>query len=224
MSIRASCDTQHINKPCRFINTLAASTSYSDTCTQRSRSFHIYIERIRVLRNPTSSPEDDPVTRSNDILVNVPPTLRSLTLKRYHLAFYRKYMHTSHIQKLSFVSVQFPNRMDIFIGQCFPKLTTLELGYSSSEGRTWYLSSTSLLVLRLAAYADQTHFDVRVKTFNNESRMYCLRSNTFMTEPRSEFFDLPFKTFPAKQKNIKHGFTLHCHSLSTLFKQQGNRY
>jgi hypothetical protein len=152
------------------------------------------LKQFKVLQVLTLCPEDSHVTKFNDILANAPPSLRSLTLKNYHLAFDRKYTGTSHIQKLSFVSVRFPPRMDIFIDQHFPKLTTLEVD-DSSLGKAWYLPSTSLLVLQLVLYFG-TEFNVLVKT-SNESRMYCLPSNAFTMEP-SGSFNLPFKTFSCK--------------------------
>jgi hypothetical protein len=195
------------------IQTLVIDKLYHPTFT--------WLKQFKVLQDLTLCPEDSHVTKFNDILANAPPSLRSLTLKNYHLAFDRKYTDTSPIQKLSFVSVRFPPRMDIFIDQHFPKLTTLEVD-DSSLGKTWHLSSTSLPVLQLVLYFG-TEFNVLVKTCN-ESRVYCLLSNAYTMEPSGPF-NLPFKTFPAKQKNIEPDFTLHCHSLGTLFfKQQNDCY
>jgi hypothetical protein len=47
--------------------------------------------------------------------------------------------------------------------------------------------------------------------------MYCVQSDVFMSQPRSDFFELPFKTFPANQENIRNDFVLNCHSLGTVF-------
>lgn len=204
-----SMHSQQLN----YIQTLELDTLDHPTFT--------WLKQFKVLQDLTLRPKNRSVTKFNDILANAPPSLRSLTLKDYHLVLDQKNTDTSHTQKLSFKSVRFPSRIDTFIDQHFPKLTTLEVDNSSLQGREWHLPSTSLLVLRLVLYFG-ADFDVLVKTCK-ESRVYYLPLIRFRMEP-SGSFDLPFKSFPAEQESIGPDFTLHCHSLGTLFVKQDDSY
>jgi hypothetical protein len=157
-----------------------------------------------------------------DIVDNSPPTLKTLSFSRVRLTAYLNATTQSNVDQLSFYSLKFPEYMNNFILQYFPKLSILKVRHCEVDDNALNLATLKLVKFQFAMYTNDSYLTVLL-VCNNNFRLYTCSSPYF---GEGEFMNsktiqesaptIPFKSYSQSISTTAPHFILVCNSVNQI--------